>query len=117
MDDNRHRIRQRTATATLPNQMTVSGWAGKGYVNSYHGGDASTGTLTSPPFKIERKYLNFLIGGGCQPQLARINLIIDSDVAQTETGKSTSPLDTERLSAATWNVANGRQDRAYRDCR
>src|SRR6476469_2483687 len=52
------------ARGTLPNQMTVTGFLGKGLVNSFNGGDASTGTLTSPAFKVERKYLNFLVGGG-----------------------------------------------------
>src|SRR3954470_10220853 len=49
---------------TLPNQMAVDGFLGKGFVDSYHGGDRSTGTLTSPKFRIERKYISFLIGGG-----------------------------------------------------
>src|SRR5215472_1334869 len=52
------------AHGTLPNQMPVDGYQGKGLVNSYHGGDNSTGTLTSPPFKVEREYVQFLIGGG-----------------------------------------------------
>src|SRR6476469_3087994 len=52
------------AKGTLPNQMAVTGFLGKGLVNSYLGGDDSTGTLTSAPFKLEREYLNFLIGGG-----------------------------------------------------
>jgi len=36
------------AEGTLPNQMPVSGYDGRRLVNSYRGGDASTGTLTSP---------------------------------------------------------------------
>ncbi len=52
------------ARGTLPNQMAVTGYLGKGLVNSYHGGDRSTGTLTSPPIRVERRYVNFLIGGG-----------------------------------------------------
>lgn len=36
------------AQGTLPNQMPVSGYVGHGLVNSFYGGDASTGTLTSP---------------------------------------------------------------------
>ena len=42
------------AQGTLPHQMTVSGYRGHGLVNSFYGGDKSTGTLTSPDFKIER---------------------------------------------------------------
>ena len=52
---------------TLPNQMAVSGFQGHGLVNSYIGGDRSTGTLESPQVKIDRRYINFLIGGGHHP--------------------------------------------------
>ena len=44
--------------------MTVTGFQGKGWVSSFNGGDRPTGTLTSPEFPIERKFLTFLIGGG-----------------------------------------------------
>jgi fructan beta-fructosidase len=54
----------RPARGTLPNQMPVTGFRGRGLANSYVGGDASTGTLTSPAFRLERDYINFLIGGG-----------------------------------------------------
>src|SRR5258706_6829503 len=47
------------ARGTLPGQMEVSGFAGKGLVNSFRGGDGATGTLTSPAFEIRRKYINF----------------------------------------------------------
>ena len=50
------------ARGTLPNQMEVTGYEGERLVNSYFKGDGTTGTLTSAPFKIERKYINFLIG-------------------------------------------------------
>src|SRR4051812_42288615 len=52
------------ARGPLPGQMPVSGFLGKGLVNSFCKGDDSTGTLTSPGFNVERKYINFLIGGG-----------------------------------------------------
>src|SRR4051794_3477543 len=57
----------RPARGTLPNQMPVTGFHGRGLANSFVGGDAATGTLTSPPFTVERDYLNFLIGGGMHP--------------------------------------------------
>lgn len=43
--------------------MQVEGFLGKGLVNTFRGGDDATGTLSSPPFKIERRFLAFLIGG------------------------------------------------------
>ncbi|MGO4585731.1 GH32 C-terminal domain-containing protein [Arthrobacter sp. 2RAF6] len=54
-------------TGTLPGQMPVSGWTGAGYANSFNGGDAPTGTLSSPDFTINHGYLNFLVGGGNHP--------------------------------------------------
>src|SRR5205809_416023 len=70
------------AKGTLPNQMPVSGFLGKGLVNSYLGGDASTGTLTSPEFKIERKYINFLVGGG-KHKGTRIDLLVGGKAVRT----------------------------------
>ena len=58
------------ATATLPNQQTVSGYVGSGFVDSYNGGDGSTGTLTSPTFTVDKPYLNFLVGGGDDPYVS-----------------------------------------------
>jgi fructan beta-fructosidase len=48
------------ARGTLPRQMPVDGYLGGGFVSSYHGGDDSTGTLTSPSFPVERKYIQFI---------------------------------------------------------
>jgi sucrose-6-phosphate hydrolase SacC (GH32 family) len=45
-------------------QPYVSGFLDGQFVNSHHGGVESKGTLTSPPFVIERDYINFIIGGG-----------------------------------------------------
>jgi hypothetical protein len=47
----------------LPQQKHVWGYLGGTYANSYHGGDDSTGKLTSPPFTLERRYINCLITG------------------------------------------------------
>src|SRR5262245_47420490 len=68
------------ARGTLPNQMPVTGFLGKGLVNSYLGGDDSTGTLTSPAFTIERQYINFLVGGGKYPGKTCVNLLVGGKV-------------------------------------
>ena len=92
------------ARGTLPNQMEVSGFKGEGLVNSYHGGDATTGTLTSPPFAIERDYVNFLIGGGSHPGKACINLLVEGNAVRTATGPNKEPGGTERLDPYSWDV-------------
>jgi fructan beta-fructosidase len=93
------------AKGTLPGQMPVTGFLGKGLVNSFLGGDSATGTLTSPEFKIERAFLNFLIGGGKQPGQTCINLLVGGKVVRTATGPNDRPGGTERLDWLTWDVA------------
>jgi fructan beta-fructosidase len=92
------------ARGTLPGQMPVSGFEGNGLVNSFHEGDGSTGTLTSPPFKLERRYLNFLVGGGAHAGETCINLLIDGNVVRTATGPNSQPGGSEQLEWHTWNV-------------
>jgi levanase len=55
------------ATGNLPGQAGVSNWVGAGLANSFHDGDGSTGTLTSPEFTLDAGYLNFKVGGGRHP--------------------------------------------------
>jgi len=64
------------ARGTLPGQQAVSGFEGAGLANSFLGGDAALGTLTSPEFKIEWRFINFLIGGGRHPQETCLELVV-----------------------------------------
>ena len=93
------------ARGTLPTQMEVTGFEGKGLVSSYYKGDDTTGTLTSPMFEIKRKYINFLIGGGKYPGQACINLLVDGKVARTATGPNDRPGGSEELSWSGWDVS------------
>ncbi len=94
------------AQGTLPGQMIVTGHLGRGLVNSFVGGDGSTGSLTSPPFTLERPFINFLIGGGMHPGQACINLLVDGKVVRTATGPNDKPGGTERLEWASWEVSD-----------
>lgn len=55
------------ATGALDGQGAVTGYDGKGFADSFHGGDSTTGTLTSQPFTVTSRYLNFKVGGGNHP--------------------------------------------------
>ena len=87
------------ANGTLTGQQQVSGFEGKGLVNTFLGGDGPGGTLTSPSFEISRKFINFLVGGGGHAGETCINLLIDGKVVRTATGKNN-----EKLEWYFWNV-------------
>ena len=93
------------APGTLDGQMQVSGFEGAGLVNSYYGGDKTTGTLTSPEFEITKPYINFLIGGGGVSGLA-FDLIIDGKVVRHATGPNVNPGGSEALDWETWDVSD-----------
>jgi sucrose-6-phosphate hydrolase SacC (GH32 family) len=95
------------APGTLPRQQPVSGFRGKGLVNSYCDGDRPQGTLTSPPFEITAGYINFLIGGGAYAGETCVNLLIDGKVVRTATGQ-----ESERLQWHAWDVRELRGKRA-----
>src|SRR5262245_29916072 len=93
------------ARGTLPGQMPVTGFKGKGLVNSFFGGDGVTGTLTSPPIRIERKFLNFLVGGGRHPSETCINLVVGEKIVRTASGPNDRPGGSEQLDWHSWDVA------------
>jgi fructan beta-fructosidase len=92
------------APGTLPGQMTVTGYRGHGLASSYWTGDGATGTLTSPEFRISRKFLNFRIGGGGYVGRTCLNLLVGGVVVRTATGPNVAPGGSERLDAATWDA-------------
>jgi hypothetical protein len=69
----------------LGRQRPVKRFIGKGFANSFHNDDKSTGTLTSPEFKIERKYIRFYIGGGSHDDTC-LQLLIDGKPVMSESG-------------------------------
>ena len=93
------------AHGKLAGQMPVEGFLGRGLVNSFQGGDDATGRLISPSFKIERKFLTFLIGGGGWVDETCLNLIVDGKVVRTATGPNTQAGNTERLGPAAWDLS------------
>ena len=73
------------AKGTIGGQNPVNGFKGKGLVNTFLDGDLSKGTLTSPEFKIERKYITFLIGGGIHKNTC-LELLVDGKKVAASSG-------------------------------
>lgn len=88
------------ATGALDGQQHVGGFLGRRFASSFHGGDASTGTLTSPVFMITKPFLCFQIAGG-RSHATRVELVIGGRVLQQASGD-----DTEILKWVSWDVAS-----------
>ena len=80
----------RSGDAFLPGSRRnrISGHIGQGLANSYHKGDRSMGSILSPTFLIDRKYIKFLIGGGKFPGEVGIELLIEGQSVRSATGNS-----------------------------
>ena len=89
------------ARGTLADQNPVSGFEGRGLVNSFVGGDVPKGKLISPPFTIERPVIAFLVGGGAHERQTCVNLVVDGAVVRTATGRND-----ERLEPHNWDVSD-----------
>lgn len=87
------------AGGTLSKQQRVSGFVGRGLVNSFLEGDATTGRAVSQEFKIERRFIRFLIGGGSQRN-TQLRLVVGGNVVRHASGK-----DNEKLEPASWDVS------------
>jgi sucrose-6-phosphate hydrolase SacC (GH32 family) len=94
------------ARGTLPGQMEVSGFKDRGLVNTFFKGDDTTGTLTSPPFRIERKFIAFLIGGGMNAERLAVQLLVEAQVVRSATGPNDKPGGSEALTPAWWDVSD-----------
>ena len=59
---------------------------GNNMATSFSIGDAGTGSFTSPEFVIQRKYINFLIGGGADIKNVYVALLIDGKEVKYSAG-------------------------------
>lgn len=73
---------------------------GNRMASSFVNGDAGTGVLKSPLFRIERRYVNFLIGGGVDYQREYVALWIDGKEVKRSTGYNRRVMEYE-----SWDVA------------
>ena len=87
------------ARGDLPRQLEVEDWRGQGIASSEREGDGPTGTLTSPTFKIARRYISLLIAGGNYEHHTCVNLLMGGKVVRSATGWNS-----DRLIPVTWDV-------------
>ncbi|MGD9127399.1 MAG: GH116 family glycosyl hydrolase [Planctomycetia bacterium] len=78
---------------TAKGQNTVSGFLGHGLVNSFDPkGDGSIGTLTSPEFTVNKKYLHFLVGGGAAKHTEYVGVLVGDKLVFKASGKDSETL-------------------------
>lgn len=63
-------------------------------------GDGPQGTLTSQPFTVTRPGLSFLVGGGCDINSVRVEVLVNGRVVQKVTGKCTETMERVRINMA-----------------
>jgi fructan beta-fructosidase len=92
----------------ITEDFEMGGFEGDGLALSVTGGVESTGKLVSPAFTIERKYINFLAGGGLSAGEACINLLIDDEVVLTTPDPAEWNPERPGVAWATWDVSEWR---------
>jgi fructan beta-fructosidase len=88
------------ASGELLPKLEIENATGLGVASSEIEGDRPTGTLTSPEFKIERKFIAFRIGGGPYETHTCLNLQINGKVVKSATGRRS-----DRLAPESWDVS------------
>jgi non-lysosomal glucosylceramidase len=91
---------------TLPN---VKGFQGKVYAHSHNirhadtgDPDNLTGTLTSPPFKAERRYLGFLLVGGNRPAELAVEILLGDQIVHSVTGTNSNEFSHRGIDLTPW---------------
>ncbi len=64
----------------------LTGYSGESLACSAHGGNAGTGSLESPEFKLTENFLGFLVTGGRHPGKVAVQLVVNGKVEKEATG-------------------------------
>jgi len=78
----------------------VTGFLGGACVNTYRGSDSPTGTLTSPPFTIQKHFIELLVGGGADLTNDAVWLVVSNQVVFRAAGNQSG-----NLYWNTWDVS------------
>jgi len=93
-------FRSGPATGELLTKLEIENAGDFPVVSSEVENDAPTGTLTSPQFKIARKYISFRIGGGDYERDTCVNLLINGKIMKSAVGWRS-----DRLVPTSWDVS------------
>ncbi|MBI1372288.1 MAG: hypothetical protein GC159_05945 [Phycisphaera sp.] len=74
---------------TLTSTKSLSNQQGRLVVHSSHGADNPQGKLTSPPFKIDHRYMRVLVAGGSHVGKTYVGLEVDGELVRSSTGSNT----------------------------
>ncbi|MFO1512034.1 MAG: glycoside hydrolase family 32 protein [Verrucomicrobiota bacterium] len=88
------------AAGDFLNQLEIENARSHRVASSEIEGDGPTGTLTSPEFKVVRKYISFLVGGGDYERDTCVNLLLNGKIVRSATGWRS-----DRLVPASWDVS------------
>ncbi len=90
-----------TAKTATVKQQAVSGFLGKGLVNTFDpDGDGPVGTLVSPEFPINKRYLHLLVGGGSDTRRTCVELLVGARQVKSVAGRGD-----ETLRWTSWDVS------------
>ena len=89
------------ALGVRADHLQIRGQRGNGAASSELEGDEPTGTLTSPTFSIERRYISFVIGGGVYEHDTCLNLLVGGRIVKSATGFSS-----DNLQPVSWDVSS-----------
>ncbi len=95
------------ARGKAPTQQRVTGFKGRGLVNSYANTDDARGKLTSPDFVVDRRWLNFLMGGGAGRNVG-LRLVVDGATVRTAQGRNDERLTWQRMDVSKWSGKTAR---------
>ncbi|MEW4490395.1 glycoside hydrolase family 32 protein [Thalassoglobus sp. JC818] len=87
-------------TPVVGKTLSVEGYKGRRFLNSFHGGDPAQGELISPEFVISDQFIVFLISGGRHPGKTGAELIIDDEAVRSATGNHSGVMEWR-----TWDVS------------
>ncbi len=100
---------QTPASSAYGKQQRIQGYEGNYFVNTYYqGSDEATGILTSPAFTFTMDTLEFLIGGGDDPEEVCVQLLVEDEIVLRAAGKRSETLYPVKWDISQWEGKQGK---------